>query len=424
MPAIGRLAILGDSLSQGTVLLPSIAQGGRGCWAELLADALANIQGVGPLISSGKRGCWLGSNGGSFVGDSEVTTAGSWTDVISTDAFYKAPYGTNAAPAAVAQRSAAGTTATKSWTLPSTWRTAVGYGVTFCDYSGGGNWSYRSNGGAWTANGQTLHNDNRLTEFYVPVAIAPGQTVDIRAADASGTAAGALPLFIEWFYRDPTLATTSGLIVDNFSVSGSRLHQMCATTSGDPLACLDSITTGTGWGSGSISHTPNLGTFCGHINDFALGSSTNWGTDLSTLQARAAPVGPLALWNPWECSAALYNQSDQTAYRLQTKTSAAAFSPVSRVIDLYDMYAAMGITGNAATIAQGFILAADGTHELQAGHLDMWKRFYWFLRNLFFGVGSAQSSYVASGQLPAVAYSAKRAAVAYSAGTPITVVPT
>lgn len=384
MVAINRFAYLGDSTWQGTVLSPSIAQGGKGNAAEHVADKFASIPGIGPLVSSGKRGCWLGSNGGSFVGDGEVTTAGSWTDVVSTDAFFKAPYGVNAAPASVAQRSAAGTTAIKTWTNPSTWRTAVGYAITFVDYSGGGDWSFRDSANpTYVSNGQTLHTDNRLTEFYVAHAVAPGQSVDIRAATAAGVAAGCLPLFVEWFWIDPT-SGASGIIFDNFAVSGSRLHAMCASTSGDPLACLDSITRGTGWGSASISSTPNLGVLCGHINDFALGSSTNWGTDLATLQARVAPLGPLALWNPWEANTALFPQADQTAYRAQTKASAAGFTPISKVLDLYDAYAALGYTGNAAVVAGGFV-SADLTHETPVpGHPDIANRVYWFLRNTIF----------------------------------------
>lgn len=116
--AIKQLVLAGDSLTQGTG--PSgtactYAQGGKGSWAELVIDRLADTNGIGPLLSSGLRPTWIGvvSNG------EEWTESGTWTAVVSTDAWDRAPYG--GGQFVTGSRYANGISNTYTWTKPSQW---------------------------------------------------------------------------------------------------------------------------------------------------------------------------------------------------------------------------------------------------------------------------------------------------------------
>lgn len=401
---VTRLALVGDSTTQGDN--GAYAAGGQGSWAELIRDRLANVVGIGPLISPGLRNLSLVILPGTPQ-NVEWTTAGAgWTNVVTTDAWDKAPYGK--------AQYANGSTNIRTYTVPNWMPAWHGFAIDWIDYTNGGNWSYRINGGAWTAMGQTLQNDNAYCRFYITQTMTAGQTIDIRAANAAGTGVGCLPVGIRPFFSAPS--TTQGLIVDNYGENGERLHNLALATSGDRMAAFDTVRLGTG---GAVASTPTI-TLMGHINDVVIANTTTWATDLTTFRNRVAPLGSVGFWSLWECNTGTYNQTQQTNYRAQTKTSAAAFSPAVPVLDIYDLWSSLGFTANAGAVAAGFLIG-DAIHESQAGHIDLAPRFYWFVRNNFFSVGNAPSTYTATGKRAAVQYSGKQAAVQYSAGAPISV---
>lgn len=396
------LYVGGDSLTQRTKGAFSYLQGGAGSWPELLAEGLANLVGVGPLLSGGLRGVWLGLVGANL---SEWTFSSGWTAVASTDAFDKAPYGA-VSPAVI--QTGNGSTTIATWTKP-TQRALVAWELWYIDR--GGDWSYRINGGAWTANGQALVNDNKVKKFRVT---GNPSTVEIRCANAAGTGVNAVPLGIEPIYS----SATSGLVVHDIAVAGSKLNMLCAATSGDRMAVLGggadgAVTLGTGT---PLNPAPTHALWM-HINDTALANTTTYATDLTTLRTRLGSI-PLGLMNPWECDTAVYDQTQQTNYRAQLKTSAAGFGTPAKVLDHYDRLSAKGITGNAATVAAGLLL--DAVHESQAGHLELWPPIFGFVRTLL-GIGAVPSAYPVAGKLAVPAYAGKVAAVGYAAGAPVSI---
>lgn len=410
---ISQLVLAGDSIPQGTGpagTASTYGQGGHGSWWELVRDRLANIKGLGPRLSVGLRGTWLGIVGSNKT---EWTFNGSWSTTASTDAWDKAPYGGSAIGGS---QYGSGSDKSAIWTKQAWMPPVVGFHVDWIDYTNGGNWSYRIDGGAWTANGQTIAHGNAYKRFYVASAVA--STVEIRCADTGGTAAGCCPVGIEPFEIAPQGA--SGFILHDIAINGSQLHELVATTSGDRMAFFDSVVLGTG---SPIAPTPNVGVINCNINDVTLASTSGWNTDLGKLNTRVGPLGPVGFISDWEANTASYNQTQQTNYRAQTKTTAAAFGTPAKVLDLYDAWAALGFTANAGAVAAGF-LAADGIHQSSAGNIDIAARVYWWLRNNFLSsYSSAPSTYTAIGKQAAVAYTGKRATVAYAAAVPIAVVP-
>lgn len=396
--AISQLVFTGDSLTQGTgpsSVNPAIAQGGQGCWAELVAERLANIAGLGPLLSSGMRGVWLGL----LTGGDEWSFAGTWTAVATTDAWDKTPYGH--------AKYANGSTNIATYTRPSTYRTVVGFAIYWVDYTNGGNWSYRIDGGSWTAMGQTLANDNQLCKFYVSSSVT--STVEIRAADSSGTGVGCLPVGIELFYS----TATQGLIVHNIGTNGERLDNLVKVTSGDRMAFFDSVKLGTG---SPISNTPNAGITIMHINDVAIANTTTWANDLTTFYNRVSSLAPVGFINPWECETGTYDQTQQTNYRAQTKTSAASLG--AQVYDLYDAWSSNGFTANAGAVAAGY-LCSDHIHESQAGHLELATKLYWFVRDQLLGYGAVSNSYPVTANRSATVYSGVKASAVYNSSLPL-----
>lgn len=365
--AIKQIALVGDSLTQGTKDLTShTAYGGIGTWAEQLAERLANLPGVGPLVSSGLRGAWLG-----YIGDSdpEWSFVGSWSAVLTSDAFDKAPYGV--------AKYATSTANTATYTRPSGWRAAVGVAIYWIDKSAGGNWQYRIDGGTWTNMGQTVAQNNALKKFYVATP-SSFSTIDFRGYDGTSNV-HICPVGVEVFFSDP--ATASGLIVHNIAASGKKLNDLFSSSAGDRAAFLDSVTLG----SGAIANTPNAGVLMLHINDVTLANTTTWNTDLTTLYNRVHTLGPVGFVNPWEMANASFNTTTQASYRAQTKTSAASLGAL--VFDIYDAWVGNGWTDNAAALAAGLILA-DKVHQAPAGNVDLTPRLYWFARNNFLTVGA------------------------------------
>lgn len=413
--AVNQLVLIGDSLTQGTTGSVGYQAGGQGSFAQLVTDRLANIGGLGPLVSTGCRSC------NSAQGDWSFTTGGdAWTDTVGTDAWDKALYGSTSNGSIQLLRYASGATKVATWTAGAAIRYPnVGFCIYWMDYASGSSStpSYSTDGGStWTNFPDTPARNNTIRKFYVATPVAPGSTVKIQAANASNTAVGTAPMGIEIFYQSPS--TAQGLIVHNVAVGGSDLHHLVATSSGDRMAWFDSVVVGTG----AIANTPNLGVIHENVNDISeIGSDTTWATDLTTFWNRVHPLGPVGFLNMYELNPGLYDTGQQTSYRAKTKTTAAAFATPAPVLDIYDQWSALGITGNAAANTAGFLF--DLTHESQAGHIDIATRVYWWLRAKFLSSYAGSTSYTAQGKQAAVAYLGKTATVAYSAGQQIAPLP-
>lgn len=349
-----RLAFVGDSLVAGTV-------GSFNSWVSQVREMLADLAGIGPLVSSGFIPAALSCD--------PWTYAGAWSSPATTDAWFKGWYALSGGGFPTFKYGA-GSSKTLTLTLGATYRYPTnGLRLYFVDYTSGGNWSYRVNGGTWTNHGVTLANDNSIKSVDIVNSFASGDVIDIRGANSAGTSAGCAVIGHEMFYLAPG---TSGLIVDNLGINGGLFNHACAATSGDPLAMLDIL-------------QPNLGVILsGPVNDVTLvGNTATYNTDLNTFYNRAHTYAPVGIVNQYEWST---NTSTQASYRAQAKTTAAAWSTPGKVKDIYDDLVALGITGYAATNAQGFIY--DGTHPSQAGHSWIAERVYWFVRTQFLSVAA------------------------------------
>lgn len=367
--AITTVDVFGDSLAQGTLYSPAQIEGGLGSWPELVAQYLGSIPGLGPLISSGARFVNLAAPNPFPSG--EWTYSGSWTQVVSTDAHDRLPYGYG--------KTGNGATAILTYApnpVGSSYPPIVGFDYWWVDLAGGGNPSYSLDGGSsWTNFAETIAGSNGLKKCYIASAISQANGFKVRCANAAGTGALAFPAGITPYFVNPTTATT-GVVLNNFASNGEQLHHLVQATSGDRMAVIDAVTLGTG---SPISSRPTL-TLVLHINDIALASASGWGTDLTALNARAAPVGTMAFLNAWAVETVDYNNTQQIAYRAQTKTTAAGLSPVVQVLDFFDAWVALGFADNAAQgTTAGFL--QDLLHPSQRGHLDISRRVYWFFRN-------------------------------------------
>lgn len=371
--AIKQFMLAGDSLPLGKVGDHEYRAAGLGTFAELVADRLANIPGIGPQLGPGIIGCWRTSN------TADWGFASTWTAVASTDAFDKLPYG-------FGNYSAAGSTRIATFTPSVYWRPIVCFEIGYVDYTSAGDWQYRIDGGTWTNMGQTIAHDNAVKKFFVNTPIT--STLEIRAYDGAA-GVGCFPAFVRPYWTDPR-GLTNGFILDNISYGAHKLNDLTAATSGDRMAIIDSVVLGTG---SPISHRPNVAFVNMNINDTLLASTATWDTDLTTLNARVAPIVPLGLISPWGVDTVARNDTQQTNYRAHTKTTAASFSTPAKVLDLFDAWNANGWgSTNALQASQGIAdarLESDGVHEAQLGHLDVADRVYWWIRTNFFTIGKA-----------------------------------
>lgn len=407
--SLNQFVITGDSITAGNIGGNfTYGQGGSGSFVQLVRERLGNISGLGPIVSSGFQGCYLSEGTWSF--------SAGWTNTQSTDAWDLGPYG--AATTTRYQRYANGSTNTVTFTANANLiYPNHGFMLYYVDYTNGGNWSYSIDGGAtYTNMGQTLNTNNKIGKFYVTTPLKMGDTVIIRAANSAGTGVGCAPLGIEVFYQNP--ATASGLIVHNLALSGSNLHELVASTSGDRLAWFKSskITLGTN----AISHIPNLGVINEQINDVtAQGDSTVWGNDLTTFYNAVSGLGPVGFYSPYESYyLGVYPQATQTAFRAQTLSSANSLG--AKYISWYTELSNLGFTGYDSIKANGYLV--DSIHPSQKGDNYWAERLYgWILTNFLSSFTVNTLSYPVKGSLATVQYAAKQSSVQYSAFKPISI---
>lgn len=358
-----QMVLMGDSLTAGTGPVGQTAssqQGGEGNWSQLVTEYLGNLATVGPVISPGLQ---MLIRSFAAAGDTQwVKTAGTWPGATTTDAWDKAPYG-------------------------------------YSHKAVGGLPKYRVDGGAWI-NFPTVTLNNSYHRFHVASPII--STLQIANQTESSIATWTKPVFwrpvlefsidyvaiptdtcivgmTPYFVTSPQ-TVSQGLIVHNLSANGQRLNNQCASTGGDRFAFFDSVVLD----GSAMSHAPNAGVTLMHINDTAINNATTWAANLTTFFNRVHTLGPVIFISPWECSYPTFPQAAQTAYRAQTKTTAATLG--AQVIDFYDLWAGNGWIGVQA--AQDAGLLVDATHETQDGHVDMSPRIYWHIRQNVLSLGS------------------------------------
>lgn len=375
--AIKQFIIAGDSLTQGTTYTVGYAQGGNGAWWELVADKIANMPGIGPRISSGIRGQWLGKVG---TNPSEWTYAGTWSSVVNTDAWDKLPYG--GTDTSNFNQYGNGSSSIATWTKTSTMPSNVGFQLYWVDYTNGGNWQYRIDGGRWqnvVGTGVTaLAHDNSLNVFYIGTPIT--SSLDIRGYDGSSNV-GTFPAGIELFYYPPS--TSQGIIFHNIAVNGSRLHELVRKTSGDRMAIFDSVKAGLG---SPLVPTPTAGILQMNINDVQLANVTQWGGDIDLLYQRVGRLAPMAFLSPWNVS---YNDAQQVLYTAKTLARATANGCISH--DLNADWTQNGWSDDVASQAAGML--GDNLHETQRGHLDIQDRVFQWLRTTMFSHQSLDDAF-------------------------------
>lgn len=403
----------GDSLWQGLDAFP-LAAGGGGTFPELAAAELCSLTGR-ELAGPGLRGFWRDLAGHT---DGEWTHTGTWTINLDSDAFNKAPYG----------RGFTGTTITDTSTFNAIHHTQpiVDGCVWWIDPAvvGAGRPQYNLDGAGWVQFPDAPVGDNSLNKWRLNAPV--NTSISFRCFDGSGNVVAMPSVGFEPFYINPDNWPGRRLLIyHNFAVGGARLHQMVGAAGGDPMACVRAVKLG----SGNPPQTyPNAGATVQQINDDlyvgALGQApalAQWNTDLVAWNTIMALLGPTMFLSPWECLPATYATADQTAFRAQTKSTAAALS-LPPVLDNYDAYAAVGITGNAAMTANG--LLADGTHPAQLCHLQMVPRLFGLLQRYALAGLSTPPTYPERATSAAIAAQAGSPAIAAKASVPIALPPT
>jgi len=401
--AITQIAFIGDSTTQGTVDNASISQGGPGCWVEQITDRLASNPTIGPVLGSGVRSVHLEANA-----DSEwLRTGAGWTQTTSSNAYDKWITG----------RAFYSTTSTdlQTWTLPTQWRTPVGFAIYWIDFPSAGNWQYSVNGGStWANMGQPIGHDNGLKKFYISQSIS--STVQFRPSDGSSSV-GMLITGIELYWQDPRTAT-QGLIVHNLGSGAQRLGRdfICtAGTAGDRMAFFDAVTLGTN----AISNQPSL-VVSMWLNDIVENNTTNWASYLTTVHNRMSTFAKMAFVNVYEASGTVDYTVEQS-YRNQLKTTANAL--VDKYFDIYDAWASNGwggALGDQFTKATAAGLLYDTLHEAPIGHTDISNRLYWWLiTSVLTGISSSHQSYPIAAKSLATSYKSSYPTAATSASLPV-----
>ncbi len=361
---IETLTLFGDSLTAGQALscdtyAHTVALSGadsEGAWPELLAAHLENIGVFGPLISSGLRHMLI----------AEWATAGTWTQSVSANVWNKSPYRS--------VKTATGIGNVATYTRSPKNRRSQGFALYWVDTPDSGNWQYRIDGGAWLNMGQTRQGDNKLCKFYLPTPIV--NTLDVRGYNGTADC----PVYLaglELYWLPPT--TANGFVIHNVGHGGDFLATLCGTPSevGDQFAIIHDVRLGLGQPN---SPYPTLGCTVGHVNDAFFHGLTQWNVNIGNFNTAVSPYAPVAFWSPHEAGP---DPSPfwQAQFRAGMKTTAAGLS--LPVLDIYDQWAAKGITGDQAGIDRGYTTSGDsGTHQSQIGMYEYEAQHVNFMRNL------------------------------------------
>lgn len=392
----------GDSFMMNTGGF-SYAGGGTGTYSERFADMIGQIPGIGPRLGPGIRLTALGRVGNPV----EWTFSGAHTNVVAGNAFNKCVYSGAPGNSVFGFRYMTAQTSIDTWTKPAYMPTiGGGIAVDWIDMAGGGRGQMSINGAAYAQIPDTPLGNNSFRRFYLSNSGTAITSMAFRGFDGSSDC-NFLIHDVEPYYVVPQGAL--GWINHNMAINGSLLHELVTSTSGDdPMAILDSVVLGSG---SPIAPTPNAGMFTINMNDITRASASGYVTDLGTLHGRVSC--PFYVINPWEAINSSFSTAQQTAYRNAVKASGLNY------YDIYDAWAAMGITGNAQASSAGFIIA-DGIHPTQAAHVDIAPRLFGYARRTAFSTTTAQADrYSVHGKPATRAVSAKVPTVAYSAGQPV-----
>lgn len=224
--AVRNVGWVGDSTIQGNVGGHDLAEGGTGDSQEYLSYQLGQRWS---LLGEGFVGVWR-----STVWD-VVDGAGSWAPVPTGNSRDMSPFdGAQAASLVTAGTPSATTIAT----FNRTWETITHVDIVTVDAAGLGTWSYSINGGGtWTnVPGNTSPSTPVLN--FTRVATSNPTTIQIRAANAAGTASNIILLGIIVYSSNPATPTTANpaVIVHNMAFTGNTLSTFARATTGYPFA--------------------------------------------------------------------------------------------------------------------------------------------------------------------------------------------
>lgn len=324
-----RLSCFGDSTTEGT----GTTNGG---WTEqfrVLADTRGDRGGDGVHLMN--RDAW--------------TLGGSWTAASFLDAWDRGPFRGAAGSPAANTYHASGSANTATWTKPAG-VTARRMRVYVIDGPGANDFSYRVDGGIWTAvpggTAWTAGNSVKVLDITTTVT----STFDVRAANAAGTAVDVYLVGVE------PIGSTLGLTVDNFGAASDYFASLVRTTVGD-------------WRTTITALAPQAMTtmFTNDVLLYGGDGGTAWRAMLDAFATYAVTtlgVGWLPI-NFWEQDGR--DVGTQAAMRADVKACAQTYGV--KVLDLYDL------TGDyAATYAAGYI---NGLHPTDAGAVfiaqQVWK---------------------------------------------------
>lgn len=411
--------IFTNSIGVGATENAYLKGGGLGNYVQRAANALARLAGLGPLACSG----WVGLDAFS---PSPATYSGSWTTIGDNDAEDKAPWGE--INGVMFPKYATASDRIVRIPFDATFRYPnVVTEVVVVDKSSSGNFSWRMNNtGSWTNVSETWQQDNKLFSLLIPQAFLLGETLDIRGANAAGTAVHVMPVARRVWYQTPSSAV--GVVFDHVGASGAALATLVeglSTSTGQPTGNKDRLAwvdpTKCRLGTDCVAHTPTLGAVFETINDVPLhGDDAVHQTNCVTFSKRLSPI-KVGILIPYEANTTgVYPETTQAEFRDAAEAAAATFTPTGTTLNLYDQLAAMGITGYAAMTAVGYL--SDGLHLGRLGSLwagSAAQVYGWLLREFFTAFMSAQTSYPVSGKPTTLQPGGKPSTLQVSAGAPI-----
>jgi hypothetical protein len=331
-------------------------------WAQRLAVMLSG--GLdGGLLSYGFRGVWIDwtfSHNGRFdpVGSASFPPVGpgSLSDVV--------PWGQGRLATATNPGGVA------TWTKPA-WMTRplTGGYLYWIDDPAVGQFSYRVNGGAWSAMPSARLRDHKLKRFWIGGNI---RVLSVRNATTNSAATGCgLAGFEPW---TAPRGTTNGFILHNLAMPGQYSGDFIYASSGDPLAFLDSVVDETG---DVLCNADLFGVM--FVNDTQPRS-----TDYSATKARYnAIVDRMRAYADGFILAYVEQGGSRLNGPLGTAATQSALRDAGRTvsanrglafINLYDALAAEGVTGFAQAAAAGFL--SDSVHPSQLLHDDIAARVF------------------------------------------------
>ncbi len=318
--------------------------------SDTFGTGTTNLLGWPGALRSIAAARWGTGSDGLHTRDRNTTISGTWTKATTSDAWDRSPGLAVGAFSAIGTYLANGSANIWIWTKPS-YLTVDGFYIWAVDGASSGNFSYSTDGGTtWNNVSVTWNQTNSIKRILVNTSITGTNTVQVRAANASGTAVNTYIMGIEPITKKSTYT------IHNWGAAGQFSINFVRNTAGNWHEALDLL-------------QPQLVTYM-ITNDIVLDPVANdWKPTVQTLASTVTGYGGSMLFmNFFE-----QYQRDVTAqanYRAMIKDVAASYG--MPIIDFYDLVPG----GYQGSVDAGYVNATD-IHPNDAGATFMaqqiWK---------------------------------------------------